>query len=185
MFTIRGYINNIPAENSEPPRHEVAKAKQLGSARDSTSWCLGGQAVLTAMNLELGFIRAHVAASDLRPAVKILARPAHPPGEMNRFRSCPGETESLPAFDLRAVGPVNRVDNRAGSVNSNQAVKVDGDRAGPTVIARCCAQGHPRDVAVLRGVGGSRQKKNRHAPRTSSARKILLPRDQIVKSLRE
>jgi hypothetical protein len=120
--------------------------------------CLGGQAALTAMDLELSFIRAHVAASNLRPAVKILAGPAHPPGEMNRFRSCSGEMEGLPAFALRAVGPVNRVDNRVGSVNSNHAVKVDGGRASSTVIARCCVQGHLRDVAVLRGVAGSRQK---------------------------
>jgi hypothetical protein len=40
MLTIRGRINNIPAENDEPPKREDAKATELGSARAFMSWCL-------------------------------------------------------------------------------------------------------------------------------------------------
>jgi hypothetical protein len=88
------------------------------------------------MDLEPGFIRARVAASNLCPSPKVHARRTQPPSEMNRFLSCGREVERLLPFACAAIGPGNAIDDGIGSINSDEAMEIDRNRASPMPIIR-------------------------------------------------
>jgi hypothetical protein len=88
------------------------------------------------MDLEFGFIRARVAASNLCPSSKVLARRSQPPSEMNVFRSCGRKVERLRSFACAAIGPLNAIDDGIGAINSDQAIEIYCNRASSMPIIR-------------------------------------------------
>jgi len=100
------------------------------------------------MDLDLGFIGAHVAASDLCPSAKVFARRAQPPSETNLLGSCAYEVERLLSFASAAVRPEYAISDGVGSINPDETMESDGNRASPTPIIRGCRQTHFRHLPI-------------------------------------
>lgn len=100
------------------------------------------------MNLEAGFVRARVAAADLRPPLVILAGRAQSPCEMDRPRPCRSEVKRLLSFAFGTVGPGDPVDNRVGSIHPDETMEVDGYRTSSVPIIGGRLQAHFSDASI-------------------------------------